>query len=127
MTTYPTADHRFPFGASLVPLELEVQSFPFDPSGDGFTVTLQVCAVWSGALVLEAVPAEFAGVVPDPVTGRFSFLVRTTDEAGFPGELLQPGQYYCAFVIEDGDGRKGYLPASGRLAVEILPAPVVAP
>jgi hypothetical protein len=126
MTTLPTADHRFPFGSSLVPLELEVQSFPFDPSADGYTVTLQAVAVWSNELMLENIPCTVEDLTDEEVeAGRFRFRVSTL--SNFPAELLPPGQYHCAFVIEDGEGRRGYLPASGRLAVEILPAPVVGP
>jgi hypothetical protein len=129
MTTYPTADQRYPVGSTLLPLEVEVSSFPFDPSGEGYTVTLQAVSQWTRELVLDDIPAEVEHAVQDVVEERWSFTVRTSDAANFPGGLLAPGPYWCCFKIVDGEGGVCYIPASGWLSVEILPAsiPVVVP
>jgi len=127
MTTYPTADHRFVQGATLIPLELVVQSFPFDPSNEEtYEVSFRVSGAWSGALVLQLGSdlCEVTDAVQDIVTERWSFRLSAT---GFPADL-PPGMYHGAFKVSKvSDGTHGFIPSSGRLLLEVLPVPVSPP
>lgn len=123
MTTHPAAPLQFLQGSTLNPIDVEVSSFPLDPTEEGTIVSFQAAAAWSNVLVLEDVEVEVRDVGPTLglPTGRFSF---TLSVEALDTTALPPGPYYCAFVVEPAGGGRAYIPASGRLHVDILPTPV---
>ena len=110
-------------GQALGDLELRVESFPFDPTGEGVVVTFKAVNVWTDALAVSGSPAVAQDVAEDAF-GRFSFTLRTQ---AFPAADTPPAPYQGGFRFEDGDGSFCYAPPSARLLIEIQSRPAVAP
>lgn len=121
MTTEPLGGMKFLRGSTLNSIDVEVSSFPIDPTAAGTEVTFQVAAAWANELANEGIAATVSDAVLG-ADGRWGFRLSV---AAFDTTALPVGPYWCAFVIETADGGRAHVPASGRLLVEILPAPTV--